>query len=244
MLNVAPGSRLNGTRQPIFNLPPAVAWIAVALLAVHGARVFLLGDDLNLAILLRFAFIPLAIAEPETLAGLVPTGITRVATFLTYAFLHADWSHVLLNTVWLAAFGAPVARRFGARRFLGFAAIGAIAGAAVHFAIAPDSPVPLVGASAAVSALMAGAARFVFSGPGWIVSAGEAVRRPALDLGALMGNRRVLAFLGVWFGLNLLFGLTSVGTAIASGAIAWEAHIGGFLAGLFLFRVFDPVPRA
>ena len=54
-------------------------------------------------------------------------------------------------------------------------------------------------------------------------------------------DRRVLIFLGVWFGTNLLFGL--FGGGIASGAVAWEAHIGGFVAGLLFFPVFDPVPR-
>jgi membrane associated rhomboid family serine protease len=56
-----------------------------------------------------------------------------------------------------------------------------------------------------------------------------------------MRDRRVLTFLGVWFGLNLLFGLTSGQTGLASGTIAWEAHIGGFVAGLLLFPLFDPV---
>jgi membrane associated rhomboid family serine protease len=51
----------------------------------------------------------------------------------------------------------------------------------------------------------------------------------------------VLTFLAVWFGLNLAFGLFGGGT-IASGAIAWEAHIGGFVTGLLLFSFFDPVP--
>jgi membrane associated rhomboid family serine protease len=56
-------------------------------------------------------------------------------------------------------------------------------------------------------------------------------------------DTRVLAFLGVWFGLNLFFGLFAGGGGFASGPIAWEAHIGGFIAGLLLFPYFDPVER-
>jgi membrane associated rhomboid family serine protease len=101
----------------------------------------------------------------------------------------------------------------------------------------------MIGASAAISAHMAGASRFVFSAGGPLRgSAGAlAYRRPAAPLGEVIRDRRVLAFLGVWFGLNLLFGLWGAESGLASGAIAWEAHIGGFLAGLLLFPAFDPV---
>jgi membrane associated rhomboid family serine protease len=56
-------------------------------------------------------------------------------------------------------------------------------------------------------------------------------------------NGRVLLFLAVWFGLNLLFGLSSLSLGESGQSIAWEAHIGGFLAGLLLFPLFDPVAR-
>jgi membrane associated rhomboid family serine protease len=106
----------------------------------------------------------------------------------------------------------------------------------------PHSQVPVVGASAAISALMAGAARFVFQteGPMWSLSGFEAYRRPAASLAAIVRDRRVMAFLGVWFAVNIIFGVA--GGGIADGAVAWDAHIGGFLAGLLLFRLFDPVP--
>ena len=53
----------------------------------------------------------------------------------------------------------------------------------------------------------------------------------------------MLAFLAVWFGLNLLFGLGSLSITGGEQAVAWQAHIGGFVAGLLLFGLFDPVPR-
>ena len=106
--------------------------------------------------------------------------------------------------------------------------------------------VPLVGASAAISAHMAGAARFAFVGPGPLIgfqgASAAAYRRPAPPLSMALRDRRVLTFLAVWFGTNLLFGLFG-GDGLTSGAIAWEAHVGGFVAGLLFFPVFDPVPR-
>jgi membrane associated rhomboid family serine protease len=107
----------------------------------------------------------------------------------------------------------------------------------------PQETVPMVGASAAISGHMAGASRFVFArgGPLWGARGVGAYRRPAAPLGAVIRDPRVLAFLGIWFAVNLIFGLGGAGSGIASGAIAWDAHIGGFLAGLMLFPLFDPI---
>ncbi|MGA7486205.1 MAG: rhomboid family intramembrane serine protease, partial [Xanthobacteraceae bacterium] len=69
-------------------------------------------------------------------------------------------------------------------------------------------------------------------------------RVPAPPLAACLRDPRVLAFLTVWFGVNLLFGVFSVGMAGVEQAIAWQAHVGGFLAGLLAFAAFDPIPMA
>jgi membrane associated rhomboid family serine protease len=240
-----PNPNMPATRQPIFNLPAVVAGLIALLLAIHAGRVFILSSDADLQVLLDFAFIPIRETNPDAYSDLAAIGDgARVWTFLTYAFLHADWAHVLVNVVWLAAFGSPVARRFGAVRFLAYAALGAIGGAALHLAIYPSSVAPLVGASAAISALMAGAARFIFqpSGPLWSLGGVDAYRQPAAPLRVLVRDRRVIVFLGVWFAVNLIFGLTN-GAGLASGAVAWDAHIGGFVVGLLFFRLLDPVPR-
>lgn len=230
------------TRQPILNLPPVIAITIVVLVAIHALRLYWLDTDADMQVILDFAFIPIRELQPEAFAGLAAGG-ARVWSFLTYAFLHGDWTHVAINCFWLAAFGTPLARRFGAARFLAFSAIGAIAGAALHLAVFPNSLVPMVGASAAISAQMAGASRFVFQsgGPMWTRAGVGAYQRPAAPLSEIVRDRRVLAFLGVWFGINIVFGLTG-GAGLSEGAIAWDAHIGGFIAGLLLFRWFDPVP--
>ncbi|MEO8668669.1 MAG: rhomboid family intramembrane serine protease, partial [Bauldia sp.] len=107
-----------------------------------------------------------------------------------------------------------------------------------------DSAAPMVGASAAISAHMAGASRFVFT-TGIPVGFGrappEVYRRPAEPLAAIIRDRRVFLFLVTWFGINLVFGVFGSSGGLTSGAIAWQAHIGGFLAGLILFPLFDPV---
>jgi membrane associated rhomboid family serine protease len=102
----------------------------------------------------------------------------------------------------------------------------------------------MVGASAAISGLMAAAIRFVFQGGGpvdlWRTHDERTYFVPAARLSAAFSDLRILAFLAVWFGLNILLGLGSVSLG-GEGPVAWQAHIGGFLAGLVLFSWFDPV---
>ena len=232
--------------QPIFNLPGVVLLLLGAFAAVHAVRMWVLGEDANVEILLLFSFIPVRITDPGYFGAPIPGGTAaQIWSFVTYAFLHADWSHLIFNGLWLAAFGSPVAIRFGSSRFLVYSLAGAVGGAFLHLAVHPSSAVPMVGASAAISAHMAGAARFVFSAGGPIAGfrggGPAAYHHPAPPLAAVIRNRSVLSFLGVWFGLNLLFGLFGGATGLASGAIACEAHIGGFLVGLLLFPLLDPV---
>ena len=103
----------------------------------------------------------------------------------------------------------------------------------------------MVGASAAVSGFMAAATRFAFQigGPldSWRHHDPESYLIPAAPLPVVLRNPRVFAFVGVWFGLNLLFGIGAAAIPGSDEAVAWQAHIGGFLAGLLLFPLFDPV---
>jgi len=242
MLDPSPSGR-PPDRQPIFNLPAVIVGLLVLLFGIQAILSFALNVYTRDLIIWDFGFVPAGVTAPGTLPPGVVTGGARIWTFLTYALLHGGWAHVGFNGLWLAAFGSPLAWRFGTARFLLFSAAGALAGALFHLAIYPTSPVPLVGASAAISAHMAGAARFVFAsgGPMWRPAGTAAYRLPAPPLTTVMRDRRVLIFLGAWFGLNLLFGISVISRAITSSAIAWDAHIGGFLVGLLLFPLFDPV---
>jgi membrane associated rhomboid family serine protease len=149
----------------------------------------------------------------------------------------------LFNSVWLLAFGTPLARRFGAARFLAFCAVTAAAGALAHLMTHYGQMVPMVGASGAVSGMMSGAMRFAFQrgGPLRFGGTDDSYRVPALSLIETFRDPRVLAFLAVWFGLNLLFGLGAVSITGEDQPVAWQAHVGGFVAGLVLFSFFDPV---
>ena len=227
-------------REPILNLPRVVSGLLAAMILVQIVREFLSrGQDAW--VLATFAFIP----ARYTAEGLeLPGGIgAAIWTPLTYAFLHGGWEHLAVNGIWLAAFGSALAWRFGPARFLAFSGLCAVAGAAAHLAFyGRDSIQPVVGASAAISGHMAAVCRFAFERGGPLSFGSrspERFRAPARPLAQALSQSRVLVFLGVWFGLNLLFGaVVSLG---GGEPVAWQAHIGGFLAGLLAFPLFDPI---
>jgi membrane associated rhomboid family serine protease len=235
-------------RERIFNVPLVILVLLAVLGLLHAYLVLALTAEQTTEFLLLFAFIP-ARYDATVMPDIVwPGGWAADAwTFVTYALIHGDLSHLIFNSVWLLAFGSPVARRFGTLRFLAFMAVTAAAGAAVHLATHFGELLPMVGASAAISGAMAAATRFAFQRGGPIAlwrNSEEAYRVPAAPLLASLRDRRVLAFLVVWFGVNLLFGLGSIGMPGVEQAIAWQAHIGGFVAGLVGFAAFDPIPIA
>ncbi|HXY89662.1 MAG TPA: rhomboid family intramembrane serine protease [Xanthobacteraceae bacterium] len=233
--------------EPIFNIPPVILWLCGTMALVHGARAFL-DEGSDLSVLLWFAFIPARYDAALAASLQFPGGIAAdLWTFVTYAFLHAEILHIAVNLVWLLAFGSAVAWRFGAPRFLLFFAASAAAGAGAFLFTHFGDLVPLVGASGAISGAMAAACRFVFAedGPLGVLRGRDraAYLIPAVPLREALKNRRVAAFLGVWFVLNFLFGLSALSENFTNATVAWEAHLGGFVSGLLLFPFFDPVPR-
>ncbi|HEY4555177.1 MAG TPA: rhomboid family intramembrane serine protease [Lysobacter sp.] len=143
----------------------------------------------------------------------------RLARPLTALFLHADWSHLLGNLLFLLIFGLPAERAMGPWRLLALFLLGGmVANLAAVLAIgAPDRLV--IGASGAVSALIgAYLALFPTARLGVVVPLGlflQFVRAPAALL------------IGVWALLQLVY--TFVGPAF--GAVAWSAHLAGFAFG-------------
>jgi membrane associated rhomboid family serine protease len=233
-------------REPILTLPRALTAYVLLLAAIH-LRV-LLPPELENWTIDVFGFIPKRY-DSTLLAIAFPGGAgAKVWTFVTYSLLHANLSHLGFNVLWLLPFGSALARRFGAVRFFVFMAVTAAAGALAHFVTHEHAMAPMIGASASVSGTMAAAIRFAFvKGSFLSFSRGDAVaaaKVPALSLMRALRNTRVLGFLGVWFGVNIIFGVGSIAIGADGASVAWQAHIGGFFAGLVLFSLFDPVPHA
>jgi membrane associated rhomboid family serine protease len=230
-------------RQPAILLPGVVTALLGLMLAVHLARTFVLNEDGDLQLILWLAFIPVrAIAAAQFEGGWIPLLWTPV----THAFLHAGWDHLLINCAWLAIFGTPVARRYGPRATVILFLVTAAAGAAAFAATTLPSVQVLIGASGGVAGLTGVACRFMFQPVivGRDPETGEerVLGRRMATLGELARNQRAAFFIAVWLVLNAAvpFLPLLIGQSIG---IAWQAHLGGFLVGLFLTPLFERRPQ-
>jgi membrane associated rhomboid family serine protease len=144
-------------------------------------------------------------------------------TLVTSMFLHGSWMHLAGNMLFLWIFGDNMEDRFGRLGFLAFYLAGGVGAALAQVAFDPWSPVPVVGASGAIAAVMGG---YLLMFP-----------RARVDmLLILIVFVRVISvpawvMLGVWFGLQLLYGAT---VNSSGGGVAYWAHAGGFIAGAIL----------
>jgi len=233
--------------EPVFNVPTVLIVLIAIMAVIHVGREVLLTGDQDIELLMRFAFIPARYDPAFLQSGEFPGGLgAQIWTFVTYAFLHGDYMHLGVNCIWLLPFGAAVARRFGTLRFLLLFSVTAAGGALAHLVTHHGQIYPMIGASGAVSGMMAAAMRFAFQHGGplesWRRPDPRSYTVPAEPLMEALRNPRVLIFIAVWFVLNLIFGIGSKIVPGAEAEVAWQAHVGGFLTGFLLFPLFDPVP--
>ncbi len=183
-----------------------------------------------LAFLWQWAMDPAATAACLDAYGLVPShlSVLTAPTLATAMFLHAGWAHVLGNLLFLWIFGDNVEDRFGHGRFLVFYLCAGVAANLAQVAAAPNSLVPIVGASGAIAAVM-GAYFILFPKSRivmliWLVFYVDFVEIPAV------------LFLGFWFLFQFLGGVGQ-SAAVSSGGVAFFAHIGGFAVGAVCGRL-------
>jgi membrane associated rhomboid family serine protease len=220
-------------RQPVFHAPLVVTLLIAFLIAAHVGR-SLLPADQSMALLSRYALVP-ARLSPAFLSGGGLLG--AVVPFVTYMALHNDYTHLLINSLWLLAFGPIVARRFGPALFLLFFLVCGVAAALTHLVFNWGAPEPVIGASGAISGLMAAGMRLLPTQRPAREGEGPPADAPMLPL----FSRQILFFTLTWFALNLVVALApGVMLGIGeNGLVAWQAHIGGYVAGLLLSGVFD-----
>ncbi len=219
-------------REPAFNAPASVVALIAVLLLAHVARV-LCPAAVSDALLDEFAFDP-AIYSPSWLAAhhiAQPSYFDLAIPFVSHIFLHGSFLHVGVNCVWLLAFGAVVARRFGAGLFLAFFFVCGIAGACMFLALDWGENVGAIGASGAISGVTAAAIRMLRAPEAY----GDWKPVPLVPL----LSRQVVLFSAVWLAGNVIAGVTGLGAGPGVQLIAWQAHLGGYLAGLALTGPFD-----
>ncbi len=154
----------------------------------------------------------------------------RLAPFVSSMFLHGGWLHVLGNMLFLYIFGDNVEDRMGHGRYLLFYLLCGMCAAAAQLWSAPESRLPMVGASGAIAGVMG--AYFCLYPRARIVT--------LVFLFIFIDFIEVPAFffLAIWFILQFLSGASASASGSAAGGVAWWAHIGGFVSGVILLPVF------
>jgi membrane associated rhomboid family serine protease len=145
-------------------------------------------------------------------------------------FLHGGWGHILGNAIYFWVFGNNIEDSMGPWRFLAFYLVCGLAAAGAHVMLDPASPIPTVGASGAISGVM-GAYLVLY----------PSVRVHYLILPIFFRTFAIRAWIALawWFGMQALSAfLTPLNPETSNGVAVW-AHIGGFVAGLVLVKVFE-----
>lgn len=206
----------------MINAPTAVKWLAGIIIAVHLLRLAL-PDAVDYRLTLTLAF------DPSAYSG---TGQGRTAAAilgpLGHMLLHADFLHLGVNMGMFLAFGAAIGRRMNGLWFTAFFLVCGLAGVAAWFVMHSYSPILMIGASGAVSGMIGAIARLGLNrepGPGGPMP--------------FRSRQTALNFAGAWILINFLFGAIGGQVFGIDAEIAWEAHLGGFIAGFLLMKSID-----
>ena len=173
-------------------------------------------------------------ADPRALVFACPEGDRVLATPITSMFLHGGWLHLFGNMIFLWVFGDNVEDAMGHVRYAAFYVVVGLAAGAAHIFVNQNDIIPAIGASGAVAGVL-GAYLLLYP------RATVAAILPIFILFLVPFRVPAVLLIGFWFLLQLFNGfaaLAATDVVGAGGGIAWFAHIGGFLAGLLLVRLF------
>ena len=233
---------------------PVVTWALIAANVL--VFVFLQGLGGNLGFTYAFATVPAEILSGKDLVtddevaedpitgdrfqvpGLQPTPGSVYFTLLSSMFMHGGLMHLLGNMLFLWIFGDNVEDRLGKGRYLTFYLICGFLASGAHVAttalLGENAMIPSLGASGAISGLPAGdLAHVPHRREGVLITQGY--------FGRLTEVPALLA-IGMWFLFQLISGIGMLGARNQQGGVAYAAHIGGFVAGYLLVRLFDRGP--
>ncbi|MDQ2889876.1 MAG: rhomboid family intramembrane serine protease [Gemmatimonadota bacterium] len=228
------GTSLPTRRLPWMNYLIILATVAVWILVQGGGAnpLQLATTVCNLGMvpgeLTHSAPIGMAVPLGQGLACVVDNDAINILTPVISIFLHGSWMHLLGNMLFLWVFGRNIEDSMGHGRYLAFYLICGVAAALAQIASDPASPVPTVGASGAISGVM-GAFLVLYPNV-----------RVKMFFFIILADVRAWLVLIYWFLLQVFEGLATVGPMRneVSGGVAVWAHVGGFLAGLVLIKMF------
>jgi len=188
----------------------------IAIFAVQDAA----SDNTSTLLLVNFALFPVALSGEAVTGGFMPPSFS----LLTYMFLHGGWMHLLFNMLFLWVFADNIEDALGRGRFLAFYLLCGMAGGAAHVLAAPQSNVPLVGASGAIAGVIAA----------------YLMIRPCAKITVLIFGFIPIKLASYWvLGFWILTQVWHV-FSLEKSDTAWWAHVGGLVAGAALITVMRP----
>ncbi len=195
---------INWHKVPIFTRSVLIVFLLIQIIMS-----FVISAPDKIMFMYYFGFVP------AIYSGYDDWSWAAIISPITSLFIHAGWMHLIFNIVMMLAMGIFFERRFGAKLTAMFFFISGLAGNLVCFILSPESSVPVIGASGAISGLFA--ATFMMMTQSGL-------------LGADAQRRGVLPFILIWSAIIIVFGMLS-------SDVSWQSHIGGFLCGAGLFQL-------
>lgn len=205
-------------------LTPVTNWLLMALCVAAFGWEISLGSEMEGALAV-LGFTPASLHHPMIPPSDFET-LPPWITILTAMFLHGGVLHIAGNMLYLWIFGSHVEDAMGHGRYLVFYLISGVAASLAFAAMAPNSTVPMIGASGAISGVLAA----------YVLLYPRAQVRVIVPLGIIFYPLKIGAawVVGFWFLLQLV----SAFSAEADSGIAWWAHVGGFIAGGLITPLF------
>lgn len=207
---------------------PLINYILIAINVL--VFVFLQGMGGNEKFTYAFSTVPAEILTGKDITAgvLEPTPIPVYFTLITSMFMHGGWAHLLGNMLFLWVFGDNIENRIGHVRYLIFYLVcGIIASLSHVFVSGSDSLIPSLGASGAISGVLGG---YLLLFPS---------RRVRVIMGRGITTVPAFVALGIWIVFQVISQMGVLGGDQGGGGVAYAAHIGGFIAGLVLIKLFD-----
>lgn len=210
---------------------PIVNYVLIAA----NILVFILlqGMGSNLQFTYAYSTVPAEILTGNDIAtnGLEPTPVPVYLTLISSMFMHGGWAHLGGNMLFLWVFGDNLENRMGKGKYLIFYLLCGIIASLCHVFISgassANSLIPSLGASGAISGVMGG---YLLLFP---------KRKVRVFMGRGIGEVPAFVALGIWIVFQVISGMGMLGGTQGGGGVAYAAHVGGFIAGLLLVKLFD-----
>lgn len=205
---------------------PLITWGLIAVCTCIFIAMQLMPYELSYQLINQYGMVPLRYTNPQWASGFgLP--FDYYLSFLTNLFLHATWIHLLVNMWFLWIFADNVEDRMGRGPFLVFYLLCGIFASVLQWYSDPNIDIPLVGASGAIAGVLAA---YFFLYP---------LERVVLWIPPFfLIHVPAIMFLGLWVIIQLDDATTSIVTNNITANVAWWAHLGGFIAGSILYRLF------